>query len=97
MAPHMFIQMVSADQEVQVPHTYLGVEPVLPVFVTGHDRLELEHAVGGRQHPRIQLEELLRAVVVGQSRNVHGGCIHSIHALFNRRHSGCTAHTCSLY
>lgn len=50
---------------------YLGVDPVLPVSLTGHDHPDLEHAVRGRQHSNVQLEELLRVVVVGQSRNVH--------------------------
>lgn len=51
---------------------YLRVEPVLPVSLTGHHRPHLKHAVCGRQHPNVQLQELLR-VVVGQNRDVHPG------------------------
>lgn len=50
---------------------YLGVDSVLPVSLTGHDCTDLEHAVRGRQHPHVQLQELLWVVVVGQNRDVH--------------------------
>lgn len=53
--------------------SHLGVDSVLPVFVTGHGRPDLQHAACGRQRADVQLEELLGAVVVGQSREVHPG------------------------
>lgn len=51
--------------------SYLRVNPVLPLFLTGHYCPNLEHAVCGWQHPNVQLEEFLRVVIVGQSRNIH--------------------------
>ncbi|TNN53439.1 hypothetical protein EYF80_036349 [Liparis tanakae] len=54
---------------------YLGVDSVLPLLLTGQHRAHLEHAVCGRQHPHVQLEELLRTVVVGQNRDVHPACV----------------------
>lgn len=52
---------------------YLRVDPVLPSPLTGHERSDLVHALCGIQHPNIQLEKLLRVVVIGQNRDVHLG------------------------
>lgn len=75
----------------RVASPYLEVDPVLPVSLTGHNCPDLEHAVRGRQHPDVQLEELLRVVVVGQSRDVHRGPLDS-HSLLDCQ-AGCI---CSL-